>query len=167
MARVLFEEMVTKDPSLRSAGIEVDCAGAIAGGSPATPEAIQLMCDYGLDLSGHQSKLVFGRLVKWADLILVMQTRQKQVVVSRYRGAAEKTYVLTEYVGEKGEVPDPIGCGIGAYENCAALLSSLLSKLAEMLREDWKTREAAQDMAWTGPRLLGKPNSSLSNRRGH
>lgn len=134
MARVLFEETLNKDLLLRPAGIEVDCAGAIAAGSPATPEAIRVMRDYGLDLSGHQSKLVVGRLVKWADLILVMQARQKQVVVSRYPAAAEKTYVLSEYVGEKGEVPDPIGCGIGAYENCAALLSSLLSKLADRLR---------------------------------
>jgi protein-tyrosine-phosphatase len=140
MARVLFEDTLTKDPSLRSAGVEVDSAGAIAGGAPATLNAIRLMREYGLDLSNHQSKLLVGRLVKWADLILVMQARQKQVVVSRYPGAAEKTYVLSEYVGEKGEVPDPIGCGIGAYEDCVAVLSSLLSKLAERLREEERNK---------------------------
>jgi len=140
MAQVLFREMVAKDLLLRSAGIQVDSAGAIAGGAPATPEAIQVMRDYGLDLSGHRSKFLVGRLIKWADLILVMKARQKQVVVSRYRAAAGKTHVLSEYVGEEGDVPDPAGCGVGAYESCAVVLSSLLSKLAERLRKEERNK---------------------------
>jgi len=136
MAQVLFRETVAKDPLFRSAGIQVDSAGAIAGGAPATPEAIQVMRDYGLDLSGHRSKFLVGRLIKWADLILVMTARQKQVVVSRYPTVAGKTHVLSEYVGEEEDVPDPAGFGVGAYQSCAAVLSSLLSKLAERLRKE-------------------------------
>ena len=141
MAQVLFRETVAKDPLLRSAGIQVDSAGAIAGGAPATPEAIQIMRDYGLDLSGHRSKFLVGRLTEWADLILVMKARQKQVVVSRYPAAVGKTHVLSGYVEEEGDIPDPAGCGVGAYQSCAAVLSSLLLKLAERLREEERNKD--------------------------
>ena len=137
MARVLFEDMVSKDLSLQSADIEVDCAGIsaeLSPGTPATQESIQIMRGYGLDLSSHESKSLDDRLVKWSDLILVMQANHKEVVASRFRDAGKKTHLLAEYVGEIGEVPLKTDAGIQTYKDCASLLSSLLSKLANRLQ---------------------------------
>lgn len=136
MARVLFEDVVSKDPLIQSGDIEVDCAGVSAeySGNPAAPEAIQIMHEYGLDLSSHESKLIDARLVKWADLILVMQAKHKEEVASRFHDASKKTHVLTEYMGETGEVPLQLDSGIQAYRESAAVLSSLLSKLTDRLK---------------------------------
>ena len=137
MARVLFEDVVSKDLSIQSDDIEVDCAGIseeLSPGTPAAQESIQVMREYGLDLSNHESKSLDTRLAKWADLILVMQAKHKEVVASRFRDAIKKTHVLTEYMGETGEVPLQVNSGIQAYQECAALLSSLLTKLADRLK---------------------------------
>ncbi len=60
MALVLFRDMVGKDRSLRSAGIEADSAGTNPVYFAATPEAIGVMHEYGLDLTGHASKPMDG-----------------------------------------------------------------------------------------------------------
>ena len=134
MAQCLFENMLARDPLLRSAGIEVESAGTTAGGYAATPEAMAVMHECGLDLSRHRSRPLNPGLIERADLILVMEAAHRERVAFRFPAAEAKTYPLTEYVGEQGEVPDPIGCGIEVYRECAALLESLLGKLTEKLR---------------------------------
>jgi len=134
MAQVIFKKLVSNDPSLLSAGIEVDSAGTGVGLDSATPEAIECMAEYGLNLNGHQPKSITSDLVQWADLILVMESRHKDMVLSRFPQAEKKTRLLSEYVGESGGVPDPYLQGIEIYQKCAATLQSLLKKLAEKLR---------------------------------
>jgi len=134
MAQVMFRELVSNDPSLRLAGIEVESAGTGVGLDAATPEAIEVMNEYGLDLNSHHPKNVDSSLADWADLVLVMESGHKQQVISRFPEAAKKTHLLSEYVGESGDVPDPYLRGIAIYRKCAATLQSLLNKLAEKLR---------------------------------
>ena len=134
MAQVIFKKLVSNDPSLLSAGVEVDSAGTGVGLDAATPEAIEVMAEYGLNLNSHQPKAIIGSLVDWADLVLVMESRHKHAVASRFPEAAKKTHLLSEYVGEGGDVPDPYLLGIVVYRKCAATLQSLLNKLAEKLR---------------------------------
>jgi len=133
MAKVLFEDMVSKDQSLRSAEVEVDSAGTDAVLDAATPEAIKVMSEYGLNLNSHQPKTVHSGLADWADLVLVMESWQKGEVARQIPAAAEKTYMLSEFVGERSDIPDPYHRGLEAYRKCAASLQSLLNKLAERL----------------------------------
>ena len=133
MAQVLFESIISKDPSLQSAGIKVDSAGIIANRYPAPQEAIEVMLDYGLDLTGHRSKLIDSSMLDWADLVLVMEQEHKEGVVSRFPEQGGKTHLLSEYVGERGDIPDPYYGDIQVYRECATLLQSLLNKLADKL----------------------------------
>ncbi len=134
MAHLLFEDMIGKDHTLRSAGIEVDSAGTNAGRTAAEPEAIEVMREHGIDLSRFQSKSLDKRLVDWANLVLVMDAGHKQMVVSHFPQSVEKTYVLAEYVRDGGDIPAPIFGGIEAYRECAVLIQSLLSKVVETLK---------------------------------
>jgi len=134
MAQVIFKKLVGNDPSLLSAGIEVDSAGTGVGLDSATPEAIECMAEYGLNLNSHQPKSINSDLVQWADLVLVMESRHKDMVLSRFPQAEKKTHLLSEYVGGSGGVPDPYLQGIEVYQKCAATLQSLLKKLAEKLK---------------------------------
>jgi protein-tyrosine-phosphatase len=134
MAQVLFEDVVNKHPSLGPAGLEVDSAGTAVVIDAATTEATEIMREYGLSLAGHRSKRVSASLVYWADLILVMEFRQQAQVVSQFPAATKKTHILSEYVGDTGDVADPYGCGIEAYRECAALLQRLLNKVTERLK---------------------------------
>lgn len=134
MAHVLFKNMVNRDPSLLSRGIEVDSAGTIAGVPAAMRGAIEVMRQYRLDMTTHRPKSLNSRLVNWADLILVMEGSHRQRVITRFPEAADKIYLLSEYAGEEGDVPDPYGCGIETYRRCASVLQSLLMKAATRLK---------------------------------
>jgi protein-tyrosine-phosphatase len=133
MAQVIFRKLVSNDPSLQSAGIEVESAGTGVGLDYATPEAIECMAEYGLNLNGHQPKSITSHLVQWADLVLVMESRHRDMLLSRFPQAGKKTHLLSEYVGESGDVPDPYLQGIEIYRKCAATLQSMLKNLAEKL----------------------------------
>jgi protein-tyrosine-phosphatase len=133
MAQVIFRGLVSNDPSLLLAGIEVDSAGTGVGLDAATPEAIEVMAEYGLNLNNHHPKNVDTSLANWADLVLVMESGHKHIIVSRFPKAVKKVHLLSEYVGESGDVSDPYLRGIAVYRKCAATLQSLLNKLAEKL----------------------------------
>ena len=134
MAQVIFRKLVSNDPSLKSAGIEVESAGTGVGLDSATPEAIACMAEYGLDLNGHQPKSIDSHLVQWADLVLVMESRHRDMVLASFPQAEKKIHLLSEYAGESGDVPDPYLQGIAIYRKCAATLQSLLKNLAEKLK---------------------------------
>ena len=134
MAHFLFEDIISKDPVLNLAGIEVDSAGTNVGQTTAEPEAIQVMREYDINLSGFKSKSLDRRLVDWADLILVMDAGHKQTVVAHFPASTNKTHVLSEYVQGNGDIHAPIFGGIEAYRECAAHIQSLLRKVADTLK---------------------------------
>lgn len=114
--------------------IEVDSVGTMATpGKPSPEEARQVMREYDLDLNSHRSKLPSADLVGWADLVLTMSHLHKDAVVEWYPEAAGKTHLLTEYVGQEGAVPDPIGQPEEEYRRSAAIIADLLKQLKERL----------------------------------
>lgn len=76
---------------VRSAGVAADDGSRASGG------AIRALRQKGLDLSQHRSQLVSEELVEWAELILTMTRRHKEVILERYPQAADKTYTLKEF----------------------------------------------------------------------
>ena len=136
MAKVLFEDIVSNDAELSDAGIEADSAGTDPAFDNATAEAVEAMRGYGLDLTGHRSKPISGRLVEWANLILVMEPWHQMHVTSMFPEAKGKTHLLTEYAGERGIVADPYGGDTEVYVERAAQLHSLLLKVADRLKAE-------------------------------
>jgi protein-tyrosine-phosphatase len=128
MAEALFRDMVVKNPALSGAGIEVRSAGTLAGidSSPASDKAIHVMGEHGLDISSHRARQIDGDVVDWADIILVMEYGHKDLILTCFEGTGEKVHLLTKFVGEDGDVFDPIGCGVQAYRDCAKMLQSLI-----------------------------------------
>ena len=63
--------MACREDELEDRGVIVTSAGiaAMAGGGP-TSEAVQVMADLGVDLTGHVTQPIGDRLVRHADVIL-------------------------------------------------------------------------------------------------
>lgn len=133
MAQVMFEDIVRRDPALSSTGIEVDSAGTVVAFDAATPQTIAVMRERNLDLSVHQPKQVDAALVEGADLILAMESWHKLRIIHLSPAAESRVFLLTEYVGEAGNVSDPYGGDIDTYRDCASGLQRLLTKLAQKL----------------------------------
>ena len=91
MAKVMLEDMIARDPSLKQAAIEVDSAGVFAGKKPATQYTREVAGDYGLDLTTHQSKPLHIVLVDWADLVLVMEQDNMEEVQARLKALVRRS----------------------------------------------------------------------------
>ena len=95
--------------------IEVASAGLIAAvGAPAEEMSCLVAAGHGLDLSGHASRPVDPGLVRWADLVLVMEEAHRRHLLELAPVAVGKVCLLGRWSG--GEIPDPYGQGRAAAE---------------------------------------------------
>jgi protein-tyrosine-phosphatase len=146
--------------------IEVISAGlAAAEGAPASPHAVAVACDWGVDLSLHRARSLSESLVRTADLICTMTTSQA-AAVSTYFSTAKNVHVLGEFsrfCGEARErrnpeeerlallledttthklcdagncdIFDPYGGSLEAYRSCANQIRRAVAGLAAALRQ--------------------------------
>jgi protein-tyrosine phosphatase len=75
-------------------------------GANADPRAIRLLALEGLDLRCHRTRPIDVTLISEADLILVMESDQRQRIEATYACALGKTYRICESIDI--DVPDPM-----------------------------------------------------------
>jgi protein-tyrosine phosphatase len=64
---------------------------------------------FGLDLSGHRSQPVNRALVEAADLVLTMEAGQQEALQIEFPAQRERIYLLSQMVGRRYDIEDPIG----------------------------------------------------------
>jgi protein-tyrosine-phosphatase len=130
MAEAMFKHIVSKNNELKNI-IEVKSAGTTfrTDEAHAVENAIAVMAEHGHDIRSHHAQTVNDTLVDWADLILTMTAEQKQYIKTKFGNARRKVYLLTEYAGAQGNIPDPVFSGIDAHRECANYLENLLGKI--------------------------------------
>ena len=113
------------------AGIQVLSAGISASaGCAASPEAVEIMKQYGLDLSEHCSQPLTDKLVQHADVIYTLTSVHRQAILERWPAVAPRTHCLRP---DNGDVDDPIGAGIDVYRRCAAQIESAVRQRIDQL----------------------------------
>ncbi len=133
MAATIFKRMIEEDRTLRD-HVSVDSAGTSAvTGSQATCEARTVMKERGLSLEDHRSKPISSELVQNSDLILAMTNRHRYQLLRHFSRAKGKIHLLSEFVGEAGEVLDPINRGIEVYRSTADQIERYLLRLKDKL----------------------------------
>lgn len=75
-------------------GIEVRSAGLIGPGRPSPAAAIARARARDIDLVGHRSQLVSPQMVRWADLVIVMDASQRAVVLYDLPGRRDSILLL-------------------------------------------------------------------------
>jgi len=96
--------------------LKISSAGTKARGGTGVNAVVALIArNNGFTLRGHKASPASARLMKKADLVLVMEQRHKDELLEKFPGAEEKIFRLMEY-GWQGEdevetldVPDPTG----------------------------------------------------------
>ncbi len=83
MAEGLLRKM-RSDFSVSSAGV------SSMDGWNATPEAIEVMQDHGIDISEHSARQVREEMINDADLILTMTERHKKLLTDDYPQAKRR-----------------------------------------------------------------------------
>ncbi|NLU49072.1 MAG: low molecular weight protein arginine phosphatase [Syntrophomonadaceae bacterium] len=139
MAVALFRKLLKENYSGYEDKWEVDSAGLFTiPDLSASPEAVQVMQDEGIDLTGHRSKSLQEETVREAGLIIAMTVAHKQHLVDMYPWASDKIFTLKELAGEdtSPDIRDPFGRGIEAYrESCREIKHNLQLVLKKILDE--------------------------------
>jgi protein-tyrosine-phosphatase len=114
-----------------SAGWQVGSAGVWAlEGSPAARAALQTAASRGLNLAQHIARPVTEDLLRGADLVLVMEREHQDALRVVFPAFGDRIHLMTEMVGEAGEVEDPIGLPLERVR-------SLMDELERILQAGW------------------------------
>lgn len=85
-------------------GPEVRSVGTAAVGGPATPAAVEVLANRGIDLSGHVSRPLTGGSLASADLVVAMTRRHEAEIGSADPDARSRTFLAGEVARLGGQV---------------------------------------------------------------
>lgn len=88
----------------------------------------------GFSLRNHHSDPFTKKLIKQADVILLMEQWQKEMLLERFPQAKEKTFLMMEYLwngdaDEIRDIPDPTGQNLADYEEFIAVAHSEVDRI--------------------------------------
>ncbi|SHE58519.1 protein-tyrosine phosphatase [Caldanaerobius fijiensis DSM 17918] len=128
MAEYIFRDMLNKRGDVK--GIKVLSAGISAfPGAMASPEAIEVMKELGIDMSPHRSRALTREMIEKSDLILTMTSEHKRQILSIVPQAENKVFTLKEFAQmEEKDILDPFGKTIDVYRNSAQEIKEALEK---------------------------------------
>ncbi len=155
MAEALFRKMLQDELGEAAAAIEVLSAGTWTfDGSAASPNAITVMAEAGIDLSGHRSRQITTDLLQSVDLILTMTEEQKEDVLQLAPTVGERLFTLIEFatavngLEDSAEndavssqnwpasrnINDPYGLSVADYRDCAAEIRGYLELVLQKIK---------------------------------
>jgi protein-tyrosine-phosphatase len=129
MAQGLFQKMWDNIAD-KKINVEACSAGISAlSGIGASPDALEILREEDVDLSGHLSRQLDPDMVHKASYIYTMTKDQKNFLLAGFPEEAAKIFLLHEVLGEdeKKDIPDPIGKGIEHYRAAAGDIKKALA----------------------------------------
>ena len=139
MAEYLCEKMLAEHlhcsvDALEERGMVVLSAGLAAGaGQMASANAVDVLKEYGIDLSAHRSLPLNEMHVRFADFIFTMTRHHREKILSTWHDVDSRLNVLRR---DGGDIADPIGSGTAVYRACAEQIRLEMSqRLKEIVGE--------------------------------
>ena len=139
MAENLMKAQIAshEDPFVHS--IEVVSAGIKTHeGEGAEEQAIEVLNERGIEMGEHSARQISSNLINNSDLILTMEEVQKNTLLESYGASSEKTHLITEFVGDDGNVADCWGKDKNAYSDCADRITKLVE---QVIYKIWTTKK--------------------------
>ena len=125
MANAVFHTLAKK----RGIDAECDSAGlAEYGGEAPNKNAIEVMREIGIDISGYRSKNISPQMLEQADLIITMTQSQKESLCAFDPMVENKTKVMN--------ISDPYGHAIEDYHRCMGEIVKYIDALLEVDEEN-------------------------------
>jgi protein-tyrosine-phosphatase len=113
----------------------IESAGVWAQEGQAAAANTQLIVkNKGIDLSGHLSQPVTRQLVEQFNLVLAMERGQKEALRAAFPDLATRVILVSELVGERFDIVDPIGGPMVEFEETARELEEIFSLRFNELR---------------------------------
>ena len=134
MGEALMKFYVENDEKLKD-NIEVYSCGVFAeDGDMPTYNALEVMREYGVDMSKHRATNIRNSKIKDMDVILCATSSHKSTVTQMYPELKEKVYTIKEYAkydetGNDISIKDPWGYDIEIYRHCAKELDKCICNI--------------------------------------
>lgn len=111
------EKLGCKIDELEDHGVTILSAGiaAMPGGRP-SEQAVDVIKNFGMDISQHCSQPITFREAQFADIILTMTNGHRQAIVTQWPGVESRTFTLRR---DGADITDPIGMPVEIYKKCA------------------------------------------------
>ncbi len=101
-------------------------------GRPTPKEFIALAAEFGIDLSGHRSRVVTAELLSQAEAILLMDERNRRALSRLRPGLAPRARLLGSYAPDvPDEIADPWGKATELARGCYRDISRAVRALRE------------------------------------
>jgi protein-tyrosine-phosphatase len=98
----MAEALLRKKADEWNLSIEVKSAGVSAlPGSAASPPAVEVLKEKGIDHSIHRSRPISKELLDWADVVLTMTRNHRQWLIHSYPEMVDKAHTLKEWIMER------------------------------------------------------------------
>ncbi len=137
ICRSPFGEARLQEMGRSDGGLQVRSAGFIGPGRPSPENARVAALERGLDLEGHRSQLVTPELVRWAELVVVMDPTQERALRHRFGAASERMVVLGDLdprlPGRRG-IPDPVDRPVSFFSETYERMDRCLAELFPLIR---------------------------------
>jgi len=158
MAEMMLRDLAGRRRML----LEVRSAGVAAlDGQPFSENTVEVLRRRNVPIPpGAAASSLTGDAASWADLILTMTMRHKQMLLTLFPETAGKTYTLKEYAlmaetsGDAAEIAaltgeldiaDPFGGPLDLYELVAEEIGGLLERVLDRLVSDGLAEAAPED----------------------
>ena len=126
--------------------IDVSSAGtSTIDGYGASPYSIMICKEKGIDIFDHKTRELSPDIAARSDLILACDRGHKEFVTRRFEGAAEKTFLLSEFAtsGEdSSSIEDPVNCSEEVYRDCFDAIKRYAEKIPPLLEAKLRDRTA-------------------------
>lgn len=128
MAEGFLKHILAREGQRSEYGVYSSGTWAMSG-QPASPHAVQVMAEQGIDISAHRTRSLTQSQIDEADLILALAQEHKTAILRHFRGGENKTYLLSEMIGIHHSVADPYGSeSLEEYRRCATVIKRLLEE---------------------------------------
>ncbi|MCD6312177.1 MAG: low molecular weight protein arginine phosphatase [Elusimicrobia bacterium] len=129
MAEGIFKKKALGEKAF-SAGIAANPSYRIFG------ELAEIFDEEGIPYKNHVSTQVTKEILGEAGVVLCMEKRHAEYIRENFPFVSDKVFLLSEYAGEEGEIPDPIGLGKEFYRKTFDIISKLVVKIINGRKKD-------------------------------
>ena len=124
MAEYLFKDLLAD-----ASGWKITSVGTYTqNGMRTNTEVLHVLKSFGIDASAHRTQVVNRRKVQNHNLVLCLANNHKEALRAEFPDLKERIYLLSEMVGKKVSVDDPIGGPLIEYETVAKEIKDYLAE---------------------------------------
>lgn len=108
-------------------------AGLLESGAQISINSMKLLSEKGIDSTNHSSRKINPEIINESWLILTMEEYHKNVLLKYYPDSEYKIFTLKEYIGDNGDISDPIGNDLDYYRDIYTQIDEGIKKLISIL----------------------------------